>query len=145
MVPCAITFLDRLPLTPNGKVDRRSLPDVTGSANAAQAGSEEEAQSIEGRVAACVASVLGLDRVGLDMNLLEFGANSIDLIKIAVLLEKEFKVRPSIEELYTEPTPRSLAKSYHTCALPEVEQKRSKAIRVYRKAAQSVGCEEGEL
>jgi amino acid adenylation domain-containing protein len=145
MVPSSFVISESLPLTANGKVDRRSLPHLVKATEAQQTGPGEGAQSVEERIARCVARVLNLPHVTPDMNILELGANSIDIIRIAALIEKELKGRLKVEDFYNAPTPKRLARSCENGMWHDGEAEDSSAIRVCRKLARTTGCEEGEL
>ncbi|MFJ9679414.1 amino acid adenylation domain-containing protein [Streptomyces sp. NPDC101194] len=78
MVPAAVVVLDRLPLTPNGKLDVKALPEPRF------AGREYRAPRtpVEEMLAAAFASVLGLDRVGVDDDFFALGGDSIQSIQV---------------------------------------------------------------
>jgi amino acid adenylation domain-containing protein len=114
MWPSAFVFLDEIPLSANGKVDRKLLPDTVTHAPAAANDGCQYGDSIEARVAAMAASALKVDHVARDADLIEAGANSLDLIKIASLIEKEFGYRPGLEEVYRSPTVATLAQAVRT-------------------------------
>jgi pyochelin synthetase len=112
MIPSSFVVLDSLPLTANGKVDRKALPDPAAASQKPVESLSAAACSAEERISACVADVLGIDRPEMSASLLELGANSVDIIRIAGLLEKEFGFAPQFEELYSTPTIKDLAASY---------------------------------
>jgi pyochelin synthetase len=112
MVPSAFVILDRLPLTANGKVDRKALAARARTVSLPSQPAARVNSPVEDRIARCIADVLKSEQVGADSSLLDLGANSIDLTRIATRLEREFQCRPNIEELYNLPTPRSLAAAY---------------------------------
>ncbi|MFM1724321.1 amino acid adenylation domain-containing protein [Rhodococcus sp. PAM 2766] len=79
MVPAVIVPLPRLPLTVNGKVDRKALPEPDFGA---LVGSGEPRTDTEATLAAVVAEVLGLDRVGVDDDFFTLGGDSIVSIQL---------------------------------------------------------------
>ncbi len=87
--PDLYRFPEQLELGPTGKPVRSS-----GSA---------------GRVGELVCEVLGLESIDADQNLLEIGATSIDMVRLANLLEQEFEARPPMDVLYEGATPRAIA------------------------------------
>ena len=109
LVPAAFLILERLPLTRNGKVDRAALP-VPGGISQRGARAADLAGDAEG-IAASVASILRVPRVEPEANLLDMGASSVDLIRIANLLEKTLGRRPSIGDLYRAPTLTALLRA----------------------------------
>lgn len=74
MVPAVVVVVDRFPSTVNGKVDRKALPEPDF---AALVGSREPNTPAEAALAAVVADVLGLDRVGADDDFFSLGGDSI--------------------------------------------------------------------
>jgi amino acid adenylation domain-containing protein len=88
MVPSGLVTLPSLPLTPNGKIDRNALPapDWTkqprGNAYAEPRTPEEKV------MAAIWAEVLRLDRVGINDNLFELGADSLHVFQIVARANK---------------------------------------------------------
>jgi acyl carrier protein len=112
MVPSSLTVLDELPLTSNGKIDRRALllaapPDARVMINVRRA-----SESVRARFAALVASVMQLEEIKPDANLLELGASSIDIVRIVNLSERELAFRPRVDEFYMSPTVEWLAFKY---------------------------------
>lgn len=150
MVPHTFVTIDSLPLTANGKVDRRALPEPSTSAAPAVRGGAEGLRPFDQQIAACVARVLklDLDRVPFDASLLDLGANSIDLVRIAAAFEREFGVRPGMEEFYSNPTLNGLLRSFFQQRIPlGGEGAKRTSIRAPGRApkVQPARCEEGEL
>ncbi|WP_255284961.1 non-ribosomal peptide synthetase [Rhodococcus jostii] len=74
MVPSAIIVVDRIPLTPVGKLDRRALPEPDLASDTPYRAPRSLAEQT---VAAVLAEVLGVDRVGLDDDFFRLGGDSI--------------------------------------------------------------------
>ncbi|MFE3541567.1 amino acid adenylation domain-containing protein [Nocardia sp. NPDC059177] len=72
-VPAAVIVLDELPLTPVGKVDRAALPTPSLSSKSAATPTD----SMEQLIAAVLAGLLGVDRVGADDDFFALGGNSL--------------------------------------------------------------------
>ncbi|CAM2921834.1 non-ribosomal peptide synthetase [Prescottella defluvii] len=79
MVPAAVTVLAEFPLTANGKTDRKALPEPDFGA---LVGSDEPRTETEATLAAVVADILGLDRVGIDDDFFALGGDSIVSIQL---------------------------------------------------------------
>jgi amino acid adenylation domain-containing protein len=111
MVPVGYEEVERIALTANGKVDRqalvsqKSVPQEVRQSSAA-------AGEVSSRFAALVAEVLGIAEVGVEANLLEMGADSVSVIRIANRVEQETGWRPGLEALYRNPTVAALAEAY---------------------------------
>lgn len=112
MVPSTYIMLDRLPLNANGKVDRRALPlPITAPAEARERSSVEPT-ILTARIAQLIGIVLKVEFIHPDANLLNLGATSIDMIRIANRLENELNFRPKIDDLYRFPTAADIARLY---------------------------------
>lgn len=112
MIPSAFVFMNALPLTANGKVDRMALPTPGAAPPEPPRNIAANATSLEERVASCFASVLQADHIDPNANILELGANSINIIRIANLLEEKFGFRPDVEEFYHKPSVAGLTEFY---------------------------------
>jgi SagB-type dehydrogenase family enzyme len=119
MVPTAFVSLDRLPLTANGKVDRRALPPL--SETIAEAAPDAHRSSTLSRIAALVAEVLQAESLDPEVNLLSYGANSIDMVRIGNKMESEFGFRPRMDQLFRLQTISALARYCDQHATKRVE------------------------
>jgi aryl carrier-like protein len=75
-------LLDTIPLTPNGKVDRRALPPPDRSKPSLGSTYAEPRSPEERTMAEIWAEVLQLERVGINDNLFELGADSLHVFQI---------------------------------------------------------------
>jgi amino acid adenylation domain-containing protein len=112
MVPASFVLLDTLPLTPNGKVDRMALPAIAQAPSAPAQAVKAARTPIITRIAQVAASVLHSDELDPEINLLDFGANSVDMIRIVNRLELVLGFRPKLDEFFRFPTIVALARSY---------------------------------
>ena len=112
MLPAAFVFADSLPLTSNGKVDRKSLAESNYIQHADSHIKGRSDSEIETCIARIVAGALEMERIEPDQNLLELGADSLDLVIIVNHLEREMGFRPKIADLYHQPTIAGLIKNY---------------------------------
>lgn len=130
MVPAAFMMLDALPLTGNGKVDRKALPEITqaisepSSAQQLQKKRLEETGSLA-QIGQLVSNILKIDRIDSDANLLEIGASSLDILRIANQLDCHLGFRPQIDQFFRLPTVSGLAWAYEQ-QRPQIEQQRHK-------------------
>ncbi|MEU8231341.1 amino acid adenylation domain-containing protein [Actinoplanes sp. NPDC048967] len=83
LVPATVTVLDAVPLLPNGKRDRRALPDPAATV-AAPPRTPREALVCER-----LASVLGVDSVGVHDDFFAAGGDSISAIRLVNLLARD--------------------------------------------------------
>ncbi|OPA72812.1 hypothetical protein BVG16_32030 [Paenibacillus selenitireducens] len=79
MIPTFIGQIETIPITRNGKLDRQSLPELA---------LKSEKEYIEPRtkdeitVVDVIEKVLGLEKIGMNDDIFEFGANSINIMLI---------------------------------------------------------------
>ncbi|HKV42313.1 MAG TPA: AMP-binding protein, partial [Blastocatellia bacterium] len=113
MVPSKLILLDSLPLTQNGKVDRAALLDLSP---ADQSGTDKAREpdtipdGLTQAVIRLVAEVLKVDTIDPGENLLELGANSVEVIRIINVLESEFGLRMEPDDFFQSPTVSGIAR-----------------------------------
>lgn len=113
MVPADIVILDALPVTSNGKVDRQALGRLSsGSAVPAPPPAAGGDVALLATIGTLIAPMLGLDHIAPDEDLVNIGATSVDIVRIANVLEQELGARPNIAEFYQQPTIAGLASFY---------------------------------
>ncbi len=110
MVPAQIVRVRSIPLNANGKVDRAALPDRRRAA--AAAGGDADGGGIAGRVRALVGDTLRIDAVDADVPLMNLGADSMDVVRLALRLEGELGARPEVESLLGDMTVAGLCDFY---------------------------------
>nr|ABL74936.1 TlmX [Streptoalloteichus hindustanus] len=107
LVPAAFVVMDALPVTANGKLDRAALPRPAGHTPVVadyvppRTGTEEI-------LAAAIATVLGVSRVGIDDNYFALGGDSIRSVMIASRAQAS-GVEVSVADLHRLPTVRQCA------------------------------------
>lgn len=118
MIPSFFVFMEDIPLTNNGKVDRKQLlaqkiePAPASSYFAPRNDFEKTFQEI-------LEQTLHIDRIGIDDNILELGADSLTLMKITiVLLEKNYLV--NIQDIYEFKTIRHIGDNFYYHKHPDV-------------------------
>ncbi|WP_263372825.1 non-ribosomal peptide synthetase/type I polyketide synthase [Granulicella aggregans] len=83
MVPTAFVDLPTFPLTANGKIDRRALPAPDRSLQVQDGNYVAPQTPQEEQMAAIWAEVLHVERVGVQDNIFELGADSLHVFQIA--------------------------------------------------------------
>jgi len=83
MVPAAFITLPSFPLTANGKIDRRALPAPDWAPLAHGTSYIAPRTPQENTLAKIWAEILHLDRVGIEDNIFELGADSLHVFQIA--------------------------------------------------------------
>ncbi len=104
MVPAAFVWLDALPLLPNGKLDRRALPEPDWVNPARDGAFVAPRTSIEERVAAIWAHVLGIENVGVNDHFLELGGTSLKATQVMARVWSTLEVRLPQRTLFDDPS-----------------------------------------
>ncbi len=107
MVPSNFVFLDRLPLTSNGKIDRKALP--IPEQNEIQQGTPLEETALVTQIRQILTRVFKIGNIEPHKNLLDYGATSIDMLRIANQLQSQLHVRLYVGDLYRYATLAALA------------------------------------
>jgi amino acid adenylation domain-containing protein len=116
-VPGAFVFLDALPMTPNGKLDRRALLSLAPTPVEGTRPYVAPRTPTEDALAAIMAEVLKVDRVGIHDDFFDLGGHSLLAVQVIARVRKVLRVELAVRRLFTEPTVAGLA--------PEVEQARA--------------------
>jgi SagB-type dehydrogenase family enzyme len=114
MMPHSVTEVEALPLSANGKVDRSQLPEPAAPVIVAPRLTSPEQR----RLVAIVEGILDRGPIGLDANLLQAGATSIDVVRIANALSRDLGFRPQLAELMRHPTLADLLDRYAESSRP---------------------------
>lgn len=113
MIPTVLVPLAELPLTANGKLDRSALPEAApAAASSPQLVPDATSAGAPADIAVrdIVCRILNSHDVAPDANLLQLGATSIEMIRIANAIDQQFRFRPRMDEFYTAPSIAGLAK-----------------------------------
>ena len=119
--PARIVVLERLPLDDFGRIDREALQahgavaDTPIASPSASPGREDTLAAI----AEIVAEVLVVADCGFDQRLLDLGADSVAMIRIANSMEERFGRRPGLEFLFRNPSLRDIADELSALARAE--------------------------
>ncbi|WP_225409381.1 non-ribosomal peptide synthetase [Stigmatella hybrida] len=126
MVPAVFVRLEQLPLSSNGKVDRKALPEPVLQPTRTSSLTDARGGKILATVMRLVAEVLKRPEIEPGAGLLQMGATSVELIKLAMLLEQEFGSRPTITEILSLRNASEIA-GYYVERQPVEETPESKA------------------
>ncbi len=102
MVPSALVAMDTLPLTPNGKIDRQALPPP-GQDDVMRRSYIAPRTELEALVAAVWATLLKLDRVGLEDDFFALGGDSLLATEMAVSLSRRLGAPVSLAKFFERP------------------------------------------
>jgi amino acid adenylation domain-containing protein len=108
MIPSYFVQLEHLPLTPNGKVDRKALPEPAVVLQTGMAYTAPET-NLEMTISEAWKEILNLDKVGVHDQFFDLGGNSLNIIKLNVLLNQKLGRQIPTVILFQYPTIHSLA------------------------------------
>ena len=109
MIPPSIRFLEALPQTPNGKIDRKALPALGSNGTNHSAKEDHVSTDLERVIAGLWQDALGVDAVGLQVNLFDLGANSLSVAEVASSLRQSLKRDIPLVDFFAYPTIAALA------------------------------------
>ena len=108
-VPSRFHYVAQYPLTPNGKVDTRRLPATPTVRPALSTTYAAPSGELETAVAAVIAGVLRVDRLGVDDDFFELGGDSMQVVEVVTRLDEELGLPVGIADLFDRRTVRALA------------------------------------
>ncbi|MFI0353848.1 amino acid adenylation domain-containing protein [Actinomadura sp. 9N407] len=120
MVPAALVRLETMPLTPSGKIDRAALPAPgkpdtgwPGTSWPGTAGSDhvEPATPAERALAAILADLLGVERLGATDDFFALGGHSLLAGRLAARVRTELGKELPLRRIYDSPTIAGMARS----------------------------------
>ncbi|WP_406529699.1 amino acid adenylation domain-containing protein [Streptomyces sp. I8-5] len=103
MMPSAFAILPELPVNRNGKVDHAALP-APGNDGDSTAGYTAPRDEIEAEIAGIMASVLGVERVGVHERFFDAGGHSLLALQLVNQVESVTGVRIGLRRLFQSPT-----------------------------------------
>ncbi|MEV6815289.1 AMP-binding protein, partial [Micromonospora sp. NPDC051296] len=107
LLPERVELVGALPLTRDGRTDRHVLASRSGVVRAAAVDVPSRATAPADLIArACrlAARILGVADVDPDMNLVDLGANSVQLVRLATQAEQELGIQVDVDELLRFPS-----------------------------------------
>jgi amino acid adenylation domain-containing protein len=109
MVPVAFVRLDAFPLTTNGKIDRRALPLPDADNTTWEADYIAPRTPTEEGVAAIVAALVGMERVGVDEDFFLLGGHSLLGTQVIARIRDTFGIDLPLRAIFEAPTVAELA------------------------------------
>lgn len=103
MVPSLLMDIPELPLSSNGKIDRKVLPSPGTDRPDLQVLYKAPVSEIEKLLAQLWASILNLDRVGINDNFFELGGNSLLALRFVAILQQNHQLTLPVTRLYQDP------------------------------------------
>jgi amino acid adenylation domain-containing protein len=142
MVPAALVEMESLPLSPAGKVNRSLLPFVAAAPRSLE-GLVEPRNPVEAVVAGVWATVLHVDRVGVETSFFDLGGHSLLATRIVGQISRIFRTQLPLRQFFELPTVAAIAGSLQA-AEPKPGQAAAVA-RAFQKIQQMTPEEREEL
>lgn len=109
MLPNIFVPLRELPVNPNGKIDRMALPVPDATNTLRDTFTALPTTPAEERVAEIVASLLGVEQVGIDDNFFMLGGHSLLGTQVIMRVVEAFGVEMPLRTIFNAPTVRLLS------------------------------------
>jgi acyl carrier protein len=125
MVPAAFVAIAAIPATANGKLDRAALPQPT-SANLLPEETYIAPRSLaEQRLAALIAPLLQVDRVGVNDNFFRLGGHSLLGAQLITRISDSFGINLPLLSLFDHPTLAGMAAEIERLILEKIEREQA--------------------
>lgn len=107
MMPSFFVQMDTLPLSPNQKVNRKALPDPVDLIQSPTP--TQPASELEQQILAVWSNILGHDRIGIEDSFFNIGGDSVRLIRVQSVLEKQLHRHVPTPKLFEHYTVKALS------------------------------------
>jgi acyl carrier protein len=121
MVPTLFCQLDVLPLASSGKVDRKALPKPSRTHQLSDDEYLAPRTPVEERLTSLLATLLGLERVGVNDNFFVLGGNSLLGAQVIARVRDAFDVDLALLSLFNHPTVAELAAEIEQLLVAKVD------------------------
>lgn len=119
MIPSIWIGIDSIPLTDNGKVDAPALPDPRRLMRVTSRSRSARVDDLESLVASVIGTVLGVPPPDADERLLDLGATSLDMTRIAARLTTAVRRTVTVADVLRSPTVSAVARTLRSGTGPE--------------------------
>jgi amino acid adenylation domain-containing protein len=109
MIPAMFVRMESLPVASSGKFDRQALPTPNQQNILRDEAFQQPNSATEQRVGTIVASLLGLDHIGVNDNFFYLGGNSLFGTQLIARLRDAFQVEVPLLKLFDHPTVTELS------------------------------------
>jgi amino acid adenylation domain-containing protein len=121
MIPAALVEVASIPTTANGKVDRLALPEPTGANTLCEEGYIAPKGLVEERLAAIIAPLLQVDRVGVNDNFFLLGGHSLLGTQLISRISESFGINLPLLTLFDHPTVAGMSAEIERLILDKIE------------------------
>ena len=103
MIPQYFTRIEKMPLNSGGKIDRKALPEHSGSINA-EVEYVAPRNEVEEKLVQIWKEVFEVDKIGINDNFFDLGGHSLKAMTLMAKIHKEFNADISLKELFSAST-----------------------------------------
>jgi amino acid adenylation domain-containing protein len=121
MIPAALVEVDSIPTTANGKVDRLALPEPTSANMFCDEGYLAPEGLVEERLAAIIAPLLRVDRVGVNDNFFLLGGHSLLGTQLITRISESFGINLPLLSLFDHPTVAGMSAEIERLILAKIQ------------------------
>jgi amino acid adenylation domain-containing protein len=129
MLPSTFIRVDELPITANGKLDRNALPAPSSNNTLQEDEFVAPRTPLEERVTAIIASLLGLEKVGVNENFFLIGGHSLLGTQLIARVRDTFGVDLSLRSIFDLPTPAQLAQEIERLMVAQLDAMSAEQIQ----------------
>ena len=104
MIPPYIMQIDAIPMNNSGKLDRSKLPDIKFITQTAYVAPTSK---LEKKLVKIITTIAGIPNLGIDDDIMEYGINSIDALKIVSKASAQ-NIKLNVQTLFDYPTVREM-------------------------------------
>ncbi|WP_244327688.1 non-ribosomal peptide synthetase [Roseibium sp. RKSG952] len=133
MLPARFVGLSHIPMTASGKVNRKALPDVSGTL--AQAVYEAPETKSEKLIAQVFEELLGTHDISRHDNFFDLGGHSLKAVELVAKLQAEAAKTISIKDVFEAPVVSDLAARMDACQRPVPTDEAIELLRAHPEMA----------
>jgi amino acid adenylation domain-containing protein len=129
MIPAVLVEVDSIPTTANGKVDRVALPEPNDANTFGEEGYIAPRGVVEERLAAIVAPLLRVPRVGMNDNFFLLGGHSLLGTQLISRISDSFGINLPLLSLFDHPTVAGMSSEIERLIFAKIETNEAKDFR----------------
>ncbi len=129
MIPAAFVRVDEIPTTMNGKLDRQALPEPNSENTLCEESYIAPQTTVEVRLAALIAPLLRVNRVGVNDNFFLLGGHSLLGTQLITRISDSFGVNLPLLSLFDHPTLGGMSAEIERLILEKIEASAGKDLQ----------------
>ena len=129
MIPSSFVQVAQIPTTMNGKVDKQALPEPTSSNMLAEESYVAPESPVEVRLAALIAPLLHVERVGINDNFFLLGGHSLLGAQLITRISDTFGINLPLLSLFDHPTLGAMAAEIERLIFEKIEASEANGLQ----------------